>query len=75
MRNRACVSHHQAHIGKSENLSKSSLLVMVQVICMYAFHFPPPKEGELQAWQFHFLNIKEEKQNKTKSSSSPPKIK
>lgn len=47
MRNRACVSHHPVHVGKSENLSKSLLLVIVHVICMYAFHFPPLKEGEL----------------------------
>lgn len=70
MRKRAYVSHHLVHVGKSENLSKSSLLVMAQVICVYAFHFPPAK-GELWAWQFRFLHIKEEKQNT--SSPRPPK--
>ena len=65
MRNRAYASHIPVHVGKSENLSKSSLLVIVQVICIYAAHFPAPKEGEPEAWQFPFLNIKEEKQTET----------
>lgn len=47
MRNHAYVSHHPAHVGKSESLSKSSLLVIAQVICIYAFNVPPLKRGEL----------------------------
>lgn len=65
MRKHAYVSHHLVHVGKSENLSKSSLLVMAQVVCVYVFHFPPAKESELWAWQFRFLNIKEEKTKQT----------
>lgn len=65
MKNCAYVSYHPVHAGKSENLSKISSLVIVQVICIYAVHFPAPKEGEPEAWQFPFLKIKEEKQTET----------
>lgn len=46
MRNHAYVSHHPVYVGKSESLSKSSLLVIAQVICIYAFYLPPLKRGD-----------------------------